>query len=94
MKTFIALIVICLLSSCQTYKVFKEGTKSEGAKAADEVDKVAIYTICKGNTRGSLTRNWMDTQSHFDLWVKLCLKGPDIDVEIEESEVNLEDVTE
>jgi hypothetical protein len=84
MRILIAVMFMFLMSGCTTYETFKEGSKVHAAKAADEVDKVAIYAICTGNSRGSLTRNWMDTQDHFDTWVDLCFDGPDIEIFIKE----------
>ena len=80
----VSALITLALTGCTSYETFKEGSKVHAAKAADEVDKTAIYAICTGNSRGSLSRNWMDTQDHFDTWVDLCFDGPDIEVFIKE----------
>ena len=82
----ILIIVMFLMSGCTTYDVIKEGTKVKGAEATDETDRVAIWTICKANSRGSLIRNWMQDQETIDLWIDLCLKRSNIDPQIEITE--------
>ena len=80
------IIVMFLMSGCTTYETFKEGVKVKGAEAADKTDRIAIWEICKGGSRGSLVRGWMQDQETFDLWLGLCLKRTNIDPQIEVTE--------
>lgn len=82
MRILIILSLLLLSSGCTTYGTVKEGVKVEGAKAADEADRVAVWQICKAGSRGALIRGWMQDQETFDLWIKLCIERTNIDPQL------------